>query len=136
VDEREQHEAGLARFLVGEWRARFRESLSAVKRRDVQRSQLPHLSHLDPRFATRVPPEEQNARVIRVQLVEKGAGARCYLLSEDPALDGRELPLRDALAEIVDGDSQHATFVSCIPARLAYFHDAAPENRYLLELPG
>jgi hypothetical protein len=98
------------------------------------RSQLPHLSHLDPRFAT--PVREQTARELGAQLREKGAEDRCYLLSEDPALDGRELPLDEALAAVVDGGSHHATFVSCLPARLAYFHDAEPGNRYVLELPG
>jgi len=136
VDDGEQHEQGLARFLVGEWRARFRESLAPAKRRDKLRSQLPHLSHLDPRFATPVATGAQSAHAIAAQLREKGAGDRCYLLSEDPDLDGRELNLDDALVEIVDGGSGFATFVSCVPARLAYFHDEEPGNRYLLELPG
>jgi hypothetical protein len=133
--ESEQHEQGLSRFLVGEWRARFRESLAPAKRRDKLRSQLPHLTHLDPRFTTPIPTEEQSAHAIGTQLREKGAGDRCYLLSEDPDLDGRELDLDDALAEIVDGGSHYATFVSCVPARLAYFHDEEPGNRYVLELP-
>jgi hypothetical protein len=134
MDESEEHERGLARFLVGEWRARFRESLAPGKRRDTLRSQLPHLTHLDPRFAT--PAQAQSALELSAQLREKGAGDRCYLLSEDPDLDGRELPLDEALLAIVDGDSPHATFLSCVPARLAYFHAADPSNRYLLELPG
>jgi hypothetical protein len=132
MNEPDEHERGLARFLVGEWRARFRESLAPAKRRDTSRSQLPHLTHLDPRFAT---PVQQSASELGVQLREKGAGDRCQLLSEDPELDGRELGLDEALVAIVDGDSQHATFISCVPGRLAYFHDAEPGNRYLLELP-
>jgi hypothetical protein len=133
--EGEQHEQGLARFLVGEWRARFRESLAPAKRRDVLRSQLPHLTHLDPRFSTPVPIEEQSAESIGAQLRDKGAGERCYLLSADPELDCRELTLEAALVEIVDGGSHFATFVSCVPARLAYFHEEDPAHRYLLELP-
>jgi hypothetical protein len=132
--EREEHERGLARFLVGEWRARFRESLAPAKRRDTSRSQLPHLSHLDPRFTTPVPAE--SAAELGALLREKGAGDECYLLSEDPELDGRALPLGEALALIVAGGSEHATFVSCVPARLAYFHEEEPTHRYLLELPG
>ena len=92
--DREQHEQGLARFLVGEWRARFRESLAPAKRRDLLRSQLPHLTHLDPRFATPVDPAEQNARTIGTHLREKGAGDRCYVLSEDP--DSTDLHLADS----------------------------------------
>src|SRR6266852_9955153 len=81
MEEREEHERGLARFLVGEWRARFRESLAPAKRRDVLRSQLPHLAHLDPRFS--IPMQAQSALELGAQLREKGAGDRCYLLSED-----------------------------------------------------
>lgn len=134
MDEGEGHERGLARFLVGEWRARFRESLAPAKRRDTLRSQLPHVTHLDSRFATPVP--EQRAGELGMQLREKGAGEHCYLLSEDPDLDGRELPLDEALAAIVDGGSRHATFVSCLPGRLAYFQGAEPGERFVLELPG
>jgi hypothetical protein len=134
MEEREEHERGLARFLVGEWRARFRESLAPAKRRDMLRSQLPHLTHLDPRFAT--PTQAQSAFELGALLRDKGAGDRCYLLSEDPDLDGRELALDEALVALVDGQSQYATFVSCVPAHLAYFHDEEPGNRYLLELPG
>jgi hypothetical protein len=134
VAEPEEHERGLARFLVGEWRARFRESLAPAKRRDTLRSQLPHLTHLDSRFAR--PVVVQSAAELTAQLREKGAGESCYLLSEDPDLDRRELPLEEALGAIVDGGSAYATFVSCVPAQLAYFHDAEPANRYVLELPG
>jgi len=134
VADREEHERGLSRFLVGEWRARFRESLAPAKRRDTLRSQLPHLTHLDPRFTTPVP--EQTAVELAAWLREKGAGDRCYLLSEDPDLDGRELPLDEALVAIMAGGSPHATFASCVPAQLAYFQDGDPANRYVLELPG
>jgi hypothetical protein len=131
--EREEHERGLARFLVGEWRARFRESLAPAKRRDTSRSQLPHLTHLDPRFTTPVP--AQSAVELGALLREKGAGDECYLLSEDLGLDGRELPLDEALALVLDGGSHDATFVSCVPATLAYFHAEEPGNRYVLQLP-
>ena len=135
VTEQELHERGLASFLVGEWRARFRESLAAGKRRDTQRSQLPHFSHLDARFTTLVPAQEQTGSGLGARLREKGAGERCVLLSEDPDLDGRELALDDALAKVVEAPSRLATFVSCLPGRLAYFHDEAPGSRYLLERP-
>jgi hypothetical protein len=135
MGEAEEHERGLARFLVGEWRARFRESLAPAKRRDTSRSQLPHVTHLDPRFAT--PVLDQSAGELVAQLREKGAGDRCYLLSEDPELDGRELSLDEALIAIVDdASSPHATFVSCLPGQLAYFYGSEPGSRYVLALPG
>jgi hypothetical protein len=131
----QQHEEGLAQFVTGNWRARFRESLSSPKRRDKLRSQLPHFSHLDPRFATKVSTFEQRATSLAARLRIKGASDRCYLFSESPRLDGREVGLDDALRDLVDGGSDEATFISCVPGRLAYFHDEQPDNRYLLEHP-
>ena len=42
VTDLEKHEQGLAQFVTGEWRSRFRESLASPRRRDKLRSQLPH----------------------------------------------------------------------------------------------
>jgi hypothetical protein len=133
MTEQELHERGLALFVLGDWRSRFRESLASGKRRDKLRSQLPHSSHLDPRFATLVPQQEQLGAALASRLREKGAGERCYLLSEDNELDGREFSLDDALTQVVDTDSHLATFISCLPGRLAYFHGEEPDARYLLE---
>jgi hypothetical protein len=135
VTDQEQHEDGLAQFVVGNWRTRFRESLTSPKRRDKLRSQLPHFSHLDPRFATNVPASEQRAASLATRLRSKGAGDRCHLFSESSRLDGREISLHDALTDLVDGGSAEATFISCVPGRLAYFRDEEPESRYLLEHP-
>jgi hypothetical protein len=135
MSEQESHEQGLALFIVGEWRSRFRESLAPGKRRDKLRSQLPHFSHLDPRFVTPVPTGQQYGSRLLSLLREKGASATCYLLSEDDELDGQEVSLREALTKVVDANSHYATFISCIPGRLAYFHDEDAESRYLLEHP-
>ena len=135
VSEQETHERGLALFIVGDWRSRFRESLAPGKRRGKLRSQLPHFSHLDPRFATVVPQSEQRGAALAAVLREKGASDLCYLLSEDSDLDGREVTLDEALAKVVDEATHLATFISCVPGRLAYFHGEDPESRYLLEHP-
>ena len=45
------------------------------------------------------------------------------------------MALHEALTDLVDGGSTEATFISCVPGRLAYFHDEKPESRYLLEHP-
>ena len=136
MTEQELHERGLALFIVGEWRARFRESLASEKRRSKLRSQLPHFSHIDARFATAVPANEQTATALSARLRALGAGERCYLLSEDSELDGREMPLDEALSIVVGEGTQLATFISCIPGRVAYFHDEEPATRYVLEHPG
>src|SRR5437588_4252472 len=82
VTDQEKHEHGLAQFVTRDWRTRFRESLVSPKRRAKLRSQLPHFSHLDSRFATQVLTSEQSATSLAARLRSKGAGDRCYLLSE------------------------------------------------------
>jgi hypothetical protein len=131
----EEHEQGLALFISSAWRARFRESLVSPKRRKKLRRQLPHFDHLDDRFATLVPTREQTSAILGARLRAKGAKDRCYLFSVDDDFDGREMALGDALAELVDRGSWSATFISCLPGRLAYFHDEIPTDRYLLERP-
>ena len=43
----------------------------------------------------------------------------CWVISEDPEIDGWELDLREAL-EHVNG-RQIGTILSCVPGKLAYF---------------
>jgi hypothetical protein len=46
------------------------------------------------------------------------------------------MDLNDALAHVFGAAAHDATFVSCLPGRLAYFHDEPPESDYLLEHSG
>jgi hypothetical protein len=62
-------------------------------------------------------------------LRSKGAPEKCFAISEDDDLDGKELFLSDALKEIVGRGI--GTFLSCIPGRLAYFEDE--DGRFILE---
>lgn len=52
-------------------------------------------------------------------LRSKGAGETCWAISEDSAIDGRELELRIALEKIMG--SGMGTILSCIPGKLALF---------------
>jgi hypothetical protein len=131
----QEHEEGLALFISSEWRPRFRESLVSPKLRKKLRSQLPHFDHLDSRFATRVPTREQTSAILGARLRANGAEDRCYLFSENDDFDGLEMALDDALAALDDRGSWSATFISCLPGQLAYFHDETPDDRYLLERP-
>lgn len=62
-------------------------------------------------------------------LKSKGAGNVCQVISEYGEIDGKEMPLDEALEEIV-GRSM-GTFLSCIEGRLAYFEDE--DERWILE---
>lgn len=130
-DEAEVHENDLALFVLSQHRARFRDSLAGAKRRKKFLLQdLGHFKYLDPRFAHSVPKRQQSASLLRELLKGKGAPDLCYVVSTDPELDGREVPLGEALERIV-GITEG--FASCIPGRLAYFEGEDRGMRYLLK---
>jgi hypothetical protein len=71
----------------------------------------------------------QNPTGIARILETKGAGALCYLITEHPELDGRELPLLTALEQIVGKGM--GTILSCLPGRLAFME--TEDERFVLE---
>ena len=64
-------------------------------------------------------------------LREKGAGSTCYLISPEPDLDQRELPLAEALHRLIMEDG--CGVACCIPGRLAYFKEERAGT--ILEIP-
>jgi hypothetical protein len=127
------HEKGLALFVEPRYRNRFREEFANPRRRDKLRRKLAHFAQLDPRYTDEVGRTKQRGSTLESALRERGAPEQCYLLSADSELDGREMLLSEALAETVDAGSEMATFISCIPGKLAYFHGEGVENRHILE---
>jgi hypothetical protein len=101
---RQQHEAGLAAFLLPRRRARFRESLATPRRRRKLYDELYHFDgHLDARFATlqeRHTKHEGHVEQVHAVLANEGAPRTCFVLATI-GLDGQEAPLRDALEELM-----------------------------------
>ena len=130
ANEVRRHERGLEKFLTAGYRARFRQALRDGQR-DKVRADLPHFGYLDPSASTPVPRGHRGpAEIVRL-LRDKGAPERCYLVSEDEDLDGREFDLEDAI-ETIEG-SWFGTLVSCIPGELGYFRGEYSDDRYIVE---
>ena len=126
------HEYEFARnFIVPEKRARYLSLLESKRGRKKILNGFNHCHDLDPRFARRVPANQSSAESIAVILLRKCAPDTCYVMSDNPDLDGREMKLTDALSETVGMDA--GTLVSCIPGKLAYFEMEAFDGRYILE---
>ena len=125
------HEDGLALFIEPAWRQRFRSSLGSKPRRLKVLSQLDHFRHLDMRFATPVPPSDQTPEYLVAELRRRGAPARVHVVSEVAEFDGETMTLRDALGAVLDFEL--GSFVSCVPGRLAYFHEEEHDNRHILQ---
>ena len=127
------HEQGAIRAFVQRNRQeRFLGFLANPKNRKKFTESLAHFRWFDQRFATPIPwkvdpnpkltPWEKHLSGIKNicrLLKSRGAGPTCWVISEDPEIDGRELDLRAAL-EHVNG-RQIGTILSCVPGKLAYF---------------
>jgi hypothetical protein len=130
----QDHAGALIRaFVARDRQARYLELLGSPRGRTKLRAALAHFADLDARTARRLTAADQDAVSIEELLGARGAPAECVLLAEDAALDGRRLPLGEALAAVVG--SGRGAFLSCVAGRLAYFEGEEPGERYLLERP-
>jgi len=122
-------EAVIKAFILPSKRDRYLGFLTSPKNRVKFTGQLAHFKHLNPQFAFGIPGREQNPPSLLKLLVAKGAGPKCWVISENRELDAKEMDLETALSETV-GQGM-GTFISCIPGRLSYFEDE--DDRYILQ---
>jgi hypothetical protein len=122
------HEKALIEaFIIPQKQQRLLDLLTKPKRRAEVLATLPHFSDLDERFVVHVP--TRHADKILEMLRARGAPRDCYLISADPELDRRIMPLVEALA-VIGGTG---TLVSCIPGRLGYFEGERYQDRWILD---
>ena len=124
-----EHEAGLALFLEPSSRNRFRNALTSSRARSKFTAKLAHFAHLDPRFATKV----SNKFLVAGRLHELGAPRVCYVMSEDSEIDGRFIPVEDAIRLTVEADA--GSLISCLPGLLGSFVGEEPKNAWILRRP-
>lgn len=134
------HEQGAIRaFIQPDKQERFLGFLANPKNRRKFTESLAHFRWFDQRFVTPIPHKvdpkqklwERHTQGIEETLrflKSKGAGLKCWVISEDAEIDGRELDLRAAL-EHVHG-REIGTILSCVPGKLAYFE--SEDDRLLL----
>jgi len=118
-------------FLTSEKRARWGHYLAQPKRRREILSTLDRPLPCLPGLATAVPEDQDYPGSLEALLRAKGAPATCHLLLVAHRLDGRELPLAEAL-NLICLQGQGA-LLSCLPGRLAYHRPAAPRGGVILE---
>jgi hypothetical protein len=126
-----EHEASLALFLLPRHRKRFQELLTSTHGREKLRQSLAHLLYLDPRFLTPIRGDSSRPEAIYRMLLARRAPTSCSALSEDPRLDGKQMPLQVALEQVVG--KGFGTLLSCIPGRLGFFEGEEAGERYLVE---
>ncbi len=114
-------------FIIREKQARYIYLLSTPKKRRTGVGRLNHCTDMDARYV------QWLGHGTDVEAVLRSAGCpnTVYVMSSAEEIDGRTLPLKEALDLVV----QHGwgTIVSCIPGRLAYYYDELGERRAILK---
>jgi hypothetical protein len=124
------HEQALiASFARRSKRDRYREILSNPRLRHKFTSRLPHFADFDPQYRLPIPSDRLFVGNITVELRKRHSPNIVFAISEDPALDQRELPLVEALNQIVGRGM--GTVLSCLPGRLAFVE--TEDERFILE---
>jgi hypothetical protein len=126
----DEEEALVRSFIVRPKRDRWVALLANPRRRRAITVTLAHLRDLDPRWRVRLPSDRDGVASVEHELLARGAGPTCHLVSESRALDGRRLPLPEALGAVIG--SSVGTLISCVPGTLAFYEGEDPEERVLL----
>lgn len=82
----------------------------------------------DERFLIQIESNNHRPDYINSFLVKNGAKNECYIISENPDLDGNCVLLAIALEQVVG--SSTPTIVSCIPNRLLYYEGESLKERF------
>ena len=110
-------------------RDRYREILSNPRLRHKFTQQLGHFADFDLKYRVPIPSNNLFVNNIALELQKRHSPGMVFAVSEDPALDQKELPLLEALNQTVG--SGMGTVLSCIPGRLLFVE--TEDERYILE---
>jgi len=119
----------ISAFVKRNKRERYREILADPRLRRKFTSQLAHFNDFDPKYRLPIPSNKLFVDNIATELQKRHSPDMVLAISEDPALDQKELPLVDALNQIVGRGM--GTVLSCIPGRLAFVE--TEDERFILE---
>ena len=119
----------IAAFVKRSKRDRYREILSNARLRHKFTDQLAHFTDFDPKYRLSIPSNKLFVDNIAAELQRRHSPNIVFAISEDPALDQKELLLVEGLKQIVGRGM--GTVLSCIPGRLAFVE--TEDERFILE---
>ncbi|MFJ7730239.1 hypothetical protein ACIQXV_29710 [Neobacillus sp. NPDC097160] len=110
--------------------------LSSSKKRGDAIGRLNHnyLDTLRNEFMFEIPKPNSDPEEIEKLIKEQGAGKNCYVMSWHSGVDGKELPLKTAIEELIWYGMP--SIISCIHGKLAYFQaeqDFGSPPRFMLK---
>lgn len=124
------HENSLiAAFVIRNKRDRYREFVSHPRSRHKFTHQLAHFADFDAKYRLPIPSKSLFVDNIARELQKRHSPSIVFAISEDPALDQKDLPLVAALQQIVGRGM--GTILSCIPGCLAFVE--TEDERFILE---
>jgi hypothetical protein len=103
--------------------------LGSKRGRERVRRALDHFNDLDPRFCRRIHGADSKPPAILLALRKLGAPLECHVISVSDDLDGRDMPLVEALETSI-GRGQ-GKLISCVGGALGYFEGEGPDERYI-----
>jgi hypothetical protein len=122
-------QALIAAFVKRSKRDRYREFLSNPRLRHKFTRQLAHFADFDPRYRLPFPSNKLGVENIALELKKRHSPSVVFAISEDPALDQKEVPLVEGLEQIVGRGM--GTVLSCLPGHLAFVE--TEDERFILE---
>ena len=125
------HETAFVKtFILREKWARYLQLLANRKRREEILIRLNHKLDYLPALAVEVPEEQDYPEALEQLLLARGAPATCHVLVNGLRIDGREVPLREALNTVCL--HMYGSVLSCIPGQLAFYRPEAPGRGVIL----
>ncbi len=119
----------IAAFVTRSKRDRYREFVSDPRSRHKFTHKLAHFADFDPKYRLPLPSKSLSVDNVARELRKRHSPNFVFAISEDPALDQKELPLVEALQQIVGRGM--GTVLSCIPGHLAFVE--TEDERFILE---
>lgn len=124
------HEHSLiAAFVKRDKRTRYREMLANPRLRHKFTSRLAHFADFDPKYRLPFPSSKLFIDNIASELRKRRSPKIVFAISEDPALDQKELPVLEALQRTVGRGM--GTVLSCVPGCLVFVE--TEDERFILE---
>lgn len=124
----EQEIAFVKAFIVKDKQERYLQLLAGPRRRRNILDRFNHFLDFDPRYASLVPKELRTVDKMAQLLTAHGAGKICHVITDSLDCDGQDLPLRDALAEVIAHD--FGSVLCGLPGRLAFHKAEAVEQAW------
>lgn len=122
----------IAAFVKRGKRDRYLAFVSNPRLRHKFTHQLAHFADFDPKYRLPIASGRLFADNIARELQKRRSPSVVFAISEDPALDQKEIRLVDALQQIVGRGM--GTVLSCIPGQLAFVE--TEDERFILERHG